>query len=118
MTGSDRLAYHRFARVTCWWFWRRQRIRLEPEIFFDNFRRGKSTGSRSSSLLCYCYSILKAFFRILSCEGEGVQDEKQKIYAEWFSVANVDGDGRVTRSDALKFFAKSNLSQPELKQIY
>jgi EH domain-containing protein 1 len=29
----------------------------------------------------------------------------------------VDGDGRVTGKDALKFFAMSNLSRPELKQV-
>ncbi|XP_020265550.1 EH domain-containing protein 1-like [Asparagus officinalis] len=44
--------------------------------------------------------------------------EKHKIYAEWFSVADADGDGRVTGSDALKFFAMSNLSRPELKQVW
>lgn len=30
----------------------------------------------------------------------------------------VDADGRVTGSDATKFFAMSSLSRPELKQVY
>jgi hypothetical protein len=28
-----------------------------------------------------------------------------------------DGDGRLTGNDALRFFAMSNLSKPELKQV-
>ncbi|CAL9164364.1 unnamed protein product [Musa hybrid cultivar] len=44
--------------------------------------------------------------------------EKQKIYQEWFSVADKDGDGRITGNDALKFFAMSKLSRPELKQVW
>ncbi|ONK78962.1 uncharacterized protein A4U43_C01F1460 [Asparagus officinalis] len=44
--------------------------------------------------------------------------EQQKIYAEWFSVADSDGDGRVTGNDALKFFALSNLARSELKLVW
>lgn len=44
--------------------------------------------------------------------------EHQKIYQQWFSFADSDGDGRITGNDALKFFAMSKLSRPELKQIW
>ncbi|KAL5548470.1 hypothetical protein UlMin_003701 [Ulmus minor] len=44
--------------------------------------------------------------------------EHQKIYQEWFSYADSDGDGRITGSDAIKFFALSNLSRPDLKQVW
>jgi hypothetical protein len=30
----------------------------------------------------------------------------------------VDGDGRISGNDAIKFFALSNLSRPQLKQVY
>ncbi|KAL8161970.1 hypothetical protein V2J09_013459 [Rumex salicifolius] len=44
--------------------------------------------------------------------------EQQKIYQQWFAVADSDGDGRITGNDATKFFAMSNLSRPELKQVW
>ncbi|CAA6670027.1 unnamed protein product [Spirodela intermedia] len=44
--------------------------------------------------------------------------EHQKIYQEWFSYADSDGDGRITGPDAIKFFAMSKLSRPELKQVW
>ncbi|KAJ4725165.1 EH domain-containing protein 1 [Melia azedarach] len=44
--------------------------------------------------------------------------EHQKIYQEWFSYADSDGDGRITGNDATKFFAFSNLSRQDLKQIW
>ncbi|KAJ7960826.1 EH domain-containing protein 1 [Quillaja saponaria] len=44
--------------------------------------------------------------------------ENQKIYQEWFNYADADGDGRITGSDATKFFALSNLSRQELKQVW
>ncbi|RZC50621.1 hypothetical protein C5167_019050 [Papaver somniferum] len=44
--------------------------------------------------------------------------EHQKIYQTWFNHADTDGDGRVTGNDATKFFALSNLSRPELKQVW
>ncbi|KAJ3696192.1 hypothetical protein LUZ60_001569 [Juncus effusus] len=44
--------------------------------------------------------------------------EHQKIYGEWFSYADSDGDGRITGPDAIKFFSMSKLSRPELKQVW
>ncbi|XP_059624560.1 EH domain-containing protein 1-like [Cornus florida] len=44
--------------------------------------------------------------------------EHQKIYQEWFNIADSDGDGRITGNDATKFFAMSNLSRPELKLVW
>ncbi|PON91323.1 Dynamin superfamily [Trema orientale] len=43
--------------------------------------------------------------------------EHQKIYQDWFNLADSDGDGRITSNDATKFFAMSNLSRTELKQV-
>lgn len=44
--------------------------------------------------------------------------ENQKIYQEWFAYADSDGDGRITGSDATKFFSMSNLSRQDLKQVW
>ncbi|KAG0502567.1 hypothetical protein HPP92_002639 [Vanilla planifolia] len=44
--------------------------------------------------------------------------EQQKIYQQWFSIADSDGDGRVAGSDALKFFAMSKLPRSDLKQVW
>ncbi|XP_048319662.1 EH domain-containing protein 1 [Ziziphus jujuba] len=44
--------------------------------------------------------------------------EHQLIYQEWFNYADSDSDGRITGSDALKFFSMSNLSREDLKQIW
>ncbi|XP_062183563.1 EH domain-containing protein 1-like [Phragmites australis] len=44
--------------------------------------------------------------------------EQRNTYLQWFSLADDDGDGRLTGKDALKFFAMSNLSKPELKQVW
>ncbi|KAI4307954.1 hypothetical protein L6164_031078 [Bauhinia variegata] len=44
--------------------------------------------------------------------------ENQKIYGEWFDLADADGDGRITGSDATKFFVMSNLSRQDLKQVW
>ncbi|RLM64840.1 hypothetical protein C2845_PM16G23420 [Panicum miliaceum] len=44
--------------------------------------------------------------------------EQRNTYLQWFSIADEDGDGRLTGNDALKFFAMSNLSKPELKQVW
>ncbi|RWW32231.1 hypothetical protein GW17_00003106 [Ensete ventricosum] len=44
--------------------------------------------------------------------------EQARIYNEWFSFADSDGDGRITGNDAIKFFSMSNLSRPDLKQIW
>ncbi|KAJ1273392.1 hypothetical protein BS78_06G276800 [Paspalum vaginatum] len=44
--------------------------------------------------------------------------EQRNTYLQWFALADEDGDGRLTGNDALKFFAMSNLSKPELKQVW
>ncbi|OIT02308.1 PREDICTED: EH domain-containing protein 1 isoform X1 [Nicotiana attenuata] len=44
--------------------------------------------------------------------------EHEKIYQQWFSLADSDGDGRLTGGDAIKFFALSNLPRQELKQVW
>ncbi|XP_022848406.1 EH domain-containing protein 1-like [Olea europaea var. sylvestris] len=44
--------------------------------------------------------------------------EHQKIYQEWFSFADSDGDGRLTGADATNFFAMSNVSRQDLKQVW
>uniref|UniRef100_A0A5B7AY70 Putative EH domain-containing protein 1 n=1 Tax=Davidia involucrata TaxID=16924 RepID=A0A5B7AY70_DAVIN len=44
--------------------------------------------------------------------------EHQKIYQEWFNYADSDGDGRLTGSDATKFFSMSNLPRQDLKQVW
>ncbi|KAE8680241.1 EH domain-containing protein 1 [Hibiscus syriacus] len=44
--------------------------------------------------------------------------EDQKIYQEWFNFADSDNDGRITGSDAIRFFGMSNLSRPDLKQVW
>ncbi|KAL3508447.1 hypothetical protein ACH5RR_027848 [Cinchona calisaya] len=44
--------------------------------------------------------------------------QNQKIYQEWFSFADSDGDGRLTGADATKFFALSNLPRHDLKQVW
>ncbi|KAL2665965.1 hypothetical protein GLYMA_02G294200v4 [Glycine max] len=44
--------------------------------------------------------------------------EHQMIYKEWFNYADSDSDGRITGSDATKFFAMSNLPREDLKQVW
>lgn len=44
--------------------------------------------------------------------------ENQKIYQDWFTFADSDGDGRLTGADATKFFALSNLPRHDLKQVW
>ncbi|KAI3769156.1 hypothetical protein L6452_00256 [Arctium lappa] len=44
--------------------------------------------------------------------------EHQKIYLDWFACVDSDGDGRITGADATKFFAMSNLSRQDLKQVW
>ncbi|CAM0902368.1 unnamed protein product [Alopecurus aequalis] len=44
--------------------------------------------------------------------------EQRSLYLRWFYVADDDADGRLTGRDALKFFAMSNLSRDELKQVW
>ncbi|XP_065880038.1 EH domain-containing protein 1-like [Euphorbia lathyris] len=51
--------------------------------------------------------------RIGSCSKDHYQ-----IYKKWFDSADSDKDGRITGNDATKFFALSNLSRQELKQVW
>ncbi|KAK8689286.1 hypothetical protein V6N13_088008 [Hibiscus sabdariffa] len=44
--------------------------------------------------------------------------EHQKLYKEWFEVADSDNDGRFTGNNAIKFLAMSNLSRQDLKLIW
>ncbi|PKI67742.1 hypothetical protein CRG98_011955, partial [Punica granatum] len=44
--------------------------------------------------------------------------EHQQIYQEWFNLADLDGDGRITGNDAIKFFGMSNLPRQDLKQVW
>ncbi|KAA8523636.1 hypothetical protein F0562_010059 [Nyssa sinensis] len=44
--------------------------------------------------------------------------EHQKIYQDWFNYADSDGDGRITGSDAIKFFSMSNLPRQDMKQVW
>lgn len=44
--------------------------------------------------------------------------ENLNIYQEWFAFADSDADGRLSGPDATKFFAFSNLSRSDLKQVW
>ncbi|XP_043690374.1 EH domain-containing protein 1-like isoform X2 [Telopea speciosissima] len=55
---------------------------------------------------------------ILSSPISFCSKENQKIYLEWFNFADSDSDGRITGNDVTKFLAMSNLSRPELKQVW
>ncbi|XP_019183517.1 PREDICTED: EH domain-containing protein 1-like isoform X2 [Ipomoea nil] len=44
--------------------------------------------------------------------------EHEKTYKEWFACADSDGDGRITGTDATKFFGMANLSRQDLKQVW
>ncbi|KAG2648624.1 hypothetical protein PVAP13_1NG020100 [Panicum virgatum] len=50
--------------------------------------------------------------------GVACSKEHQRIYAEWFALADPDGDGRVTGADATSFFGMSGLSRADLKQVW
>ncbi|KAK2359081.1 EH domain-containing protein [Trifolium repens] len=45
-------------------------------------------------------------------------NEQINTYQQWFILADSDGDGRISGNDATKFFALSNLSRPQLKQVW
>ncbi|CAI9088335.1 OLC1v1022640C1 [Oldenlandia corymbosa var. corymbosa] len=45
-------------------------------------------------------------------------ESPQKLYQEWFAVADSDRDGRLTGGDATKFFAMSKLPRQDLKQVW
>ncbi len=40
------------------------------------------------------------------------------IYQNWFTIADSNGDGRVTGADAVSFFARSGLSQQALAKVW
>ncbi|KAL9236270.1 hypothetical protein vseg_010962 [Gypsophila vaccaria] len=44
--------------------------------------------------------------------------ETKKLYQDWFNFADLDGDGRITGNDAIKFFNMSNLPREDLKQVW
>lgn len=50
--------------------------------------------------------------------GSSFSKEQQQIYKEWFNLADSDGDGRFTGNDATRFFAMSNISRQQLKQVW
>ncbi|XP_060186375.1 EH domain-containing protein 1-like isoform X2 [Lycium barbarum] len=55
---------------------------------------------------------------IVSVPISSCSKEDQKIYQNWFNFIDSDGDGRITGNDATKLFSLSNLSRPELKQVW
>ncbi|XP_059307171.1 EH domain-containing protein 1-like isoform X1 [Lycium ferocissimum] len=55
---------------------------------------------------------------IVSVPISSCSKEHQKIYQNWFNFIDSDGDGRITGNDATKLFSLSNLSRPELKQVW
>ncbi|XP_055816251.1 EH domain-containing protein 1-like [Solanum dulcamara] len=55
---------------------------------------------------------------IVSVPVSSCSKEDQKIYQNWFNFVDSDGDGRITGNDAIKLFSLSNLSRPELKQVW
>nr|XP_043612374.1 EH domain-containing protein 1-like [Erigeron canadensis] len=44
--------------------------------------------------------------------------EDKKIYQQWFTFLDSDGNGRVTGEEATKFLSKSNLEKWQLKQVW
>ncbi|KAK9681459.1 hypothetical protein RND81_10G004000 [Saponaria officinalis] len=44
--------------------------------------------------------------------------EHQKVYQQWFALADSNGVGRISGNDATKFFAMSNLSRSDLKLVW
>ncbi|KAK4369734.1 hypothetical protein RND71_009209 [Anisodus tanguticus] len=55
---------------------------------------------------------------IVSVPISSCSKEDQKMYQNWFNFVDSDGDGRITGNDATKLFSMSNLSRPELKQVW
>ncbi|CAL5183966.1 unnamed protein product [Lathyrus oleraceus] len=49
---------------------------------------------------------------------ENRSKEETATYQEWFNLADSDGDGRISGNEATKFFALSNLSRSQLKQLW
>mmetsp|Transcript_12780 Transcript_12780/g.44395 ORF Transcript_12780/g.44395 Transcript_12780/m.44395 type:complete len:532 (-) Transcript_12780:544-2139(-) len=44
--------------------------------------------------------------------------EDAKLYESWFPLADLDGDGRVTGPDAVKFFERSKLPREKLARVW
>jgi len=42
----------------------------------------------------------------------------EQMYRQWFDYADADNDGRLTGSDAVKFFSLSQLPRSDLKQVW
>lgn len=79
--------------------------------------------------------------RLMDFPSYSTSKDQARIYNDWFSFADsgslphpfclgyahevfevfflivLDGDGRITGNDAIKFFSLSNLSRPDLKQV-
>ncbi|KEH33921.1 EH domain-containing protein 1 [Medicago truncatula] len=55
---------------------------------------------------------------IVTVPNDSNSKENLTLYQEWFNYADADGDGRFTGTEATKFFAMSNLSRQELKQVW
>ncbi|KAK7332381.1 hypothetical protein VNO80_29132 [Phaseolus coccineus] len=75
------------------------RKRPEPSLEFEFQRRSQSRGSSDR------FPKMKT-------------GSRSKEYQEWFTLADSDGDGRISGNEATKFFALSNLSRSQLKQLW
>lgn len=41
----------------------------------------------------------------------------ERIYKQWFAIADTDQDGRLTGADAVKFFQRSGLTREQLSRV-
>lgn len=55
---------------------------------------------------------------IIAKKSNDILKHDEKVYQRWFEYVDADGDGRITGNDAVKFFSLSQLSRPELKQVW
>lgn len=55
---------------------------------------------------------------IMAKRSNDILKHDEKVYQRWFEYVDADGDGRITGDDAVKFFSLSQLSRPELKQVW
>ncbi|KAJ7544017.1 hypothetical protein O6H91_09G061700 [Diphasiastrum complanatum] len=55
---------------------------------------------------------------VLSAKSNHFVKQDEQSYKLWFQYADADGDGRVTGSDAVKFFSLSQLPKSDLKQVW
>lgn len=49
---------------------------------------------------------------------ETVSETIRAIYQNWFTIADTNGDGRITGADAVSFFSRSGLSQQTLAKVW